>query len=96
MIVGVAQFELFMPYNHSLKEKRQILKKLQQRVFQEMKITISEVGHQDLWQRASLGLAVVGSDSKVLESLITRTMNFIVSLNLAEVSGENRDLLYYD
>ena len=96
MIVGVAQFELFMPYNHSLKEKRQILKKLKDRVAQEMKITVAEVDHQDLWQRASLGLAVVGSDAKLIESLITQTLNLVVSLHLGEVSAENRDLIYYE
>ena len=96
MIVGVAQFELFMPYNHSLKEKRQILKKLKDRVAQEMKITVAEVDHQDLWQRASLGLAVVGSDAKLIESLITQTINLVVSLQLGEVSAENRDLIYYE
>jgi len=96
MIVGVAQFELFMPYNHSLKEKRQILKKLKDRVAQEMKITVAEVDHQDLWQRASLGFAVVGSDAKLIESLITQTINLVVSLQLGEVSAENRDLIYYE
>ena len=96
MLVAVAQFELFMPYNHSLKEKRQILNKLKEKVYQKMKLTIGEVDHHELWQRASLGMAVVGSEAAVLDSLLTRTMNFIVSLNLGEVSAENRDIFQYD
>jgi uncharacterized protein YlxP (DUF503 family) len=96
MLVGVVQFELFMPYNHSLKEKRQILNKLKERVYQNLKITLTEVDHQDLWQRASLGMAVVGNDASLLDSTITRTMNFVVSMNLGEVSAENRDIFEYE
>jgi hypothetical protein len=96
MIVGVVQFELFMPHNHSLKEKRQILNKMRDRVFSKMKLGISEVANLDLWQRASLGFAVVGNEEKILDSLITRVMNFIVSMNLGEVSGENRDMIHYE
>ncbi len=96
MVVGVIQFELFMPYNRSLKEKRQILRKLKDRVYAQMKVTVGEVDHLELWQRASLGFAVVGNDEKVLDSLMTRTMNFIVSMNLGEVGKENRDLIQYE
>lgn len=96
MLVGVQQFELFMPYNRSLKEKRQILNKIKEKVYQNMKVVVGEVDHQDLWQRASLGIAVVGNEVPVLDSLLTRTMNFIVSLNLGEISGENRDIFQYD
>jgi len=96
MVVGVLRFELQMPFNQSLKEKRQILKKLKDRVYAHLKVQVQEVGHLDLWQRAQLGLSVVGNDTHVLESLMTRTMNFIVSLNLGEVGPEDRDLLYYE
>ena len=96
MLVSVVQFELFMPYNHSLKEKRQILNKLKEKVYQNMKVTVGEVDHHELWQRASLGIAIVGNEAAVLDSTLTRTMNFIVSLNLGEVSAENRDIFQYE
>ncbi len=96
MVVGVAQFEIFLPYAHSLKEKRQALRKVQERVFSKFKLSVNEVDHQDLWQRAGLGFAVVGNDEKHIDSLITRTMNFIVSLGLGEVHGEFRDMVHYE
>ena len=96
MVVGVVQFRLFMPHNHSLKEKRKILNRLKDRVLSEQQIFVSEVGDPELWQSAALGFAVVGNDQRVLESLITRTMNFIVSMHLGEVSPEERDYLQYD
>jgi len=96
MVVGVVQFELFMPYNQSLKEKRHILGKLKDRVLAHMKVVVSEVGHQDLWQRAKLGFAVVGNDEAVLDSVITRTIQAIVAMNLGEVGREDRDMIQYE
>lgn len=96
MIVGVARFELFMPYNHSLKEKRQILRKLQERVFAKFRLNIAEVDYQDKWQRAELGFALVGNDGKSMESIIAKVMNFVVSLELGEINREFKDMVYYE
>jgi hypothetical protein len=41
-------------------------------------------------------MAVVGNDASLLDSTITRTMNFVVSMNLGEVSAENRDIFEYE
>ena len=96
MIVAVAQFEFFMPFNQSLKEKRQILRKLKERVSSKFDVRLSEVDHHEKWQRASLGFALVGSDGKLLESIITKTFNFVDALGLGEVREEFRDLIYYE
>lgn len=96
MIVGVAQFELFLPYSHSLKEKRQILRKLKERIFAQLKVSISEVAFLDKWQRAGLGFSLVGNDGKVIESLISRTFNSIENLGLGEMRNETTDILYYE
>jgi len=96
MVVGICSFELFMPYNHSLKEKRHSLGKLKDRVLSQLKVVVNEVGNQDLWQRASLGFAVVGGDEKILDSLITRTMNAIQAMHLGEITREDRDMIQYE
>jgi hypothetical protein len=95
MIVGVGQLELLIPYSHSLKEKRQVLRKIKERVFAKFKVTVAEVAHLDKWQRAGLGFSLVGNDGKVIESLMTQTFNFIDSLGLGQISKEDRDILYY-
>lgn len=96
MVVGVAQFEIFMPFNHSLKEKRQILRKLKERVFSKFSIPVAEVDFQDKWQRASLGFSIVGNDGKKIESLISKILNFIEELQLGEMSNEAREILFYE
>lgn len=96
MVVGIAQFEIFMPFNHSLKEKRQILRKLKERVFSKFSIPVAEVGFQDKWQRASLGFSIVGNDGKKIESLISKIFNFIEELQLGEMNNEAREILFYE
>lgn len=96
MVVGVAQFELFMPYNQSLKEKRHLLGKLKDRVLAQLKIVVSEVGHQELWQRAQLGFAVVGSEEGKLDALISKTLQAIAAMGLGEMLREERDFLHYE
>lgn len=96
MIVGVGQFELILPYSHSLKEKRRVLRKIKERVYAQLKVTLAEVDHLDKWQRAALGFSVVGNDGKLIESLMTQTFNFIDHLGLGRISNEERDILYYE
>ena len=96
MVVDVAQFELLMPYAHSLKEKRQVLRKLKERVFAKLKITLSEVSYLDKWQRAGLGFSLVGNDGKKIESLMQKTFNLIDDLGLGQLCNESTDILYYE
>jgi uncharacterized protein YlxP (DUF503 family) len=64
MFIGIARFEVFIPASRSLKDKRQVLRSMiatTQKRF--AGAAIAEVGHQDLWQRAVIGVSCV-SDSK--------------------------------
>ena len=96
MVVGVAQFELVMPYNHSLKEKRHILGKLKERVMSQLHIAVNEVHLQDKWQRAVLGFAVVGNDGKKIESLMEKVLRFIQEMELGQLTAEKSEILFYD
>lgn len=61
MFVGMARFEIFVPHSGSLKAKRQVLRPVIDRVRNKLNISIAEVDHQDLWQRAALGVTCVSS-----------------------------------
>ena len=61
---------------HSLKEKRQVLLSLTQRIRNRYNISIAEIDHQNLWQRSKLGVACVNSEWQATE----RILNNIVRL----------------
>ena len=70
MIVGVQMWELHLPGCHSLKEKRGILKPLTMALRQQLNVSVAETGHQDLWQRAEIACAAVGSARTVVDETL--------------------------
>jgi uncharacterized protein YlxP (DUF503 family) len=67
MPIAYCTLELYLPYSQSLKDKRMVLRKAQDRLRARSNFSVAEVDHQDLWQRAKLAAVTVGSDNAVLE-----------------------------
>jgi uncharacterized protein YlxP (DUF503 family) len=57
--VAVIQLELHIPTSRSLKEKRAVLRPIVEGIRHRFQISVAEVGYQDKWQRALVGMAVV-------------------------------------
>jgi len=53
------RIELHIPQSRSLKEKRTALKPVVEGIRQRFSLSVAEVGYQDKWQRALIGVAVV-------------------------------------
>jgi hypothetical protein len=67
MHIGLLQLDLHLPYSHSLKEKRMALRRLKDRLRKHFNVAVSELDHQELWQRAEVGVVSVGPDPGYLE-----------------------------
>jgi uncharacterized protein len=67
MPIVYCTLELYLPYAQSLKDKRMVLRKAQDRLRARFNFSIAEIEHQDLWQRAKLAAVTVGADNAVLE-----------------------------
>lgn len=93
MIVGVLTVELFLPNNGSLKDKRQVVKSLKQRVKNKFNVSIAEVGEQDLWQKSVLGVACVGTDTAFVNQVLDSVMNVIQGTPLVQVVDYRMDLV---
>jgi uncharacterized protein len=90
MTIGIARVTLFLGEVHSLKEKRMVLRRVKDRSQQKFNLAIAEVGDNDLWQRAVLGLAVVGSGRRFTESALDEVVRFI--REEAEVTDVEREI----
>jgi len=95
MVVGVLRLTLFLPENHSLKGKRQVLRAIKDRVRNKFNVSIAESDDHDLWQRAQLGICQVGSDRAFVDSALRQVVNFIESLALAPLGEETVEILHY-
>lgn len=69
MPVLFCSLELYLPYCHSLKDKRQVIRSTAEKLRNQFRCSVSELDHQDLWQRSRLGIAAVGPDRSVLEQV---------------------------
>jgi uncharacterized protein YlxP (DUF503 family) len=73
MFIGIGRFELFIPAARSLKDKRQVLRSITSTVQHRFNVSIAEVDHQNLWQRAAIGVSCVaesmGHCRKVLQEV---------------------------
>lgn len=90
MTVGIARLTLFLPEVHSLKEKRMVLRRVKDRAQQKFNLAIAEVGENDLWQRALLGVAVIGGERRFVESALDEVVRFVRAE--AEVSNVEREI----
>ncbi|MBA3344775.1 MAG: DUF503 domain-containing protein [Gemmatimonadales bacterium] len=70
MILAITTWDLHLPSCHSLKEKRGVLKPLTVGLRRTLNVSVAEIGHQDLWQRAEIACAVIGSARPVVDDVL--------------------------
>lgn len=71
-VVLLLTIELSIPHARSLKDKRSAVRGLRDRLRARFNASVSEIASQDKWQHAVLGVALVGSDRRHLESEAAR------------------------
>ena len=54
--------EMRLDYAHSLKDKRQVVKSLKERLRGKFNVAVAEIDYQDLWQRGLLAAVTVSGD----------------------------------
>jgi uncharacterized protein len=77
MFVGVARCALQIADSGSLKSKRQVLRRITDRVKARFNASVAEVEDQDLWQRATIAFAVVGNDKRHVDEQLEKLLHFV-------------------
>jgi len=93
MVIGVCQVDLLIRENHSLKEKRRIVKQIVERVKHRFNVSIAEVGNNDLWQSAQIGFCMVSNDRRFINAALDKIIDFIENINSAEVIKSDIEIL---
>ena len=70
MVVAVERFDLRITGARSLKQKRHVVKGLAAALRQTFEVSVAEVDHHDLWQRATIAVAAVGPDQHHLRRVM--------------------------
>ncbi len=95
MVVGVGRLGLRFPESGSLKSKRHGLRKLIDRVRAKFNVGIAEVADQDTWQRSTVGLVVVGNETRHVESMLENIISFVENLYVAELLDRQVEIVSY-
>lgn len=84
MPIGLLTLEIHIPDARSLKDKRQVLRSLKDRLRAHYNVAVAELDHQELWQRARVGVVSISADGKHLEE------------SLGQIAAESERLLGRD
>jgi uncharacterized protein YlxP (DUF503 family) len=95
MVVGIGRVSVELPGVLSLKEKRGPLRSIITRVRQTFNVAVAEVGDQDAWQTAVLGLAVISGDARHANEMLSKVVAFIEdNLDGAVVADIETELIH--
>jgi uncharacterized protein len=95
MVIGILEMILYLPESHSLKEKRQVIKSIKDKVRNRFNVAIAEVDDQDLWQKARLGICSLGNDRRQVNGQLDQVTNYVERLHLAVDIDTHLELMDY-
>jgi len=77
MFIGVGRLELRIPASGSLKAKRQVVKGITGGLRAKFNVAVAEVDHQELWQRASVGVTCISESGFHAQKMLKEVEKFV-------------------
>jgi uncharacterized protein len=91
-VVGLLSIELHIPGAQSLKEKRMVLRSLKDRL-RKLNVAVAETEHQDLWQRAGLGVVAVSNSNDAVDRTLAAAVEEIERVEPGLITRTQVDFL---
>ena len=79
MHAAAACFDLHVSQSRSLKSKRAAIRPIVDGLRHRFSVSVAEVDHQDQWQRAAIGVAVIGSSESQVREVLASVERFVVA-----------------
>ncbi len=77
VFVGLSTINLVIPDSQSLKDKRQVVRSILDRVRSRFNVSACEADHLDNWQRSALSFAMVANDKEFVHENLMRIAELI-------------------
>ncbi|MGH7686410.1 MAG: DUF503 domain-containing protein [Candidatus Dormibacteria bacterium] len=94
MVLGTLTITLQVPDSGSLKDKRHVVRSLTSRLRQTFNAAVAEVGDQDLWQSAVIGVVCVSADARHADEMCQKILNFVEGNADALVTASRFELIH--
>lgn len=95
MVVGVGCLTFRIHQCGSLKAKRKVVKAIIARLRNHFNASVAEVGDNDVYQRAVIGVSVTGSDRRQINAKLDKLFNFADGLGLAEMVDTELEIISF-
>jgi uncharacterized protein YlxP (DUF503 family) len=93
MVVGIGIITLRLHECRSLKGKRKIVKSIIGQLRNHFNASVAEVGANDIFQRAEIGVSLVGNTNNFINSKLDKLFNFVDALGLAEIIDTEMEII---
>jgi len=95
MWIAVMRISLLVPGSRSLKDRRQAVRSLKERLRSRFDVNCAEVGDLDSWNRAALGISTVANEKSYLQDLIDEISRYAQNDPNVQITGVERDFFNY-
>lgn len=92
MVVGSLRVRLLLREARSLKDKRQVVQSIKDRLRQRFQVAVAEVDHQENRQIAVLGIATVAAESTQVRAVLTKIVEALRAHPVAEFLDHELDV----
>jgi uncharacterized protein YlxP (DUF503 family) len=75
MPVGLLTLELHIPDAQSLKDKRQVLRSLKDRLRRQFNVAVAELDHHDVWQRSVIGVVTLSNEERHVQESLQKVLD---------------------
>jgi uncharacterized protein len=75
MAVGLLSLEIYIPDSRSLKDKRQVLRSLKERLRRKFNIAVAELDQQENAQRSQVGIVSISNNAGHVEQSLRTVLN---------------------
>ena len=74
MPVGLLTLELYIQHAQSLKDKRQVLRSLKERLRAKFNVAVAELEYHDTWQRSVVGVVTLSNEEHHVEESLQHVL----------------------
>lgn len=96
MVIGVCKIVLHIDEVFSLKEKRHVIKSIIEKLRSRFNASIAEVGANDKWQNAVIGISCVSNEAGHADSMMANIVNFVENDGRAMLVDYSTEIIYVE
>jgi uncharacterized protein YlxP (DUF503 family) len=93
MPVGLLTLEVHIPDAQSLKDKRQVIRSLKDKLRREFNVAVAELDHQDLWQRSVIGVVTLANEERYVQELLQKVLDQADRILGSFLIGQNFEIV---